>query len=80
MIQRDLVLQSVEYSTELRPAGSVRKARMVFVVKTSGDIHTYSLPLTCIVDEDVSEDDMIAYAKAELHSVINQLGSSNHSR
>lgn len=75
MNQRKLTLESITYSTESGKFGLNRKARMVFRVTTKNDSHTYTLPLTCVVDDDVSEDEMIAYAKAELQEVIIQICS-----
>lgn len=76
MNRRDLIFESIEYSDVHAHFGAARKARIVFRVVTRGDLHTYSLPLTCIVDDSVSEDDMIAYARSELQGVINQVGSA----
>ena len=75
MNRRDLIFESIEYSDVHLQTGVARRARIVFRVVTKDDIHTYTLPLTCMVDEGVSEEDMVAYAKAELKAVINQVGS-----
>lgn len=73
MGQRKIILDSVIYTTELGLLGLVRKARMVFRVFKKDGIHTFTLPLTFVVDDKVSENDMIDYAIAELREVIIQL-------